>query len=178
MTQYGPSAAPRAIVVMGVSGSGKSTLGRVLAEMLHVPFLEGDDYHPPSNRQKMSAGLALDDNDRWPWLDALGAATRVAARESSLAIASCSALKRSYRERLRQASGVELCFVWLDAERAVLEARMKERAGHFMPSSLLDSQLATLEPPDASESMLRLQAATPLSELIVAVNAALQREGG
>ena len=131
------------LIVMGVSGCGKTTFGSELARRLNVPFIEGDALHPAPNIQKMSAGIPLEDDDRWPWLDAVGGAL---ARQPS-AIASCSALKRVYRDRLRQAAGRPLLFVCLALPRAELERRMSQRKGHFMPPSLLDSQLATLELP-------------------------------
>lgn len=131
------------VIVMGVSGCGKTTFGVALAERLGIPFIEGDRLHPPANIAKMSAGTPLEDADRWPWLAAVGAA--LAAEES--AVASCSALKRVYRERLRDAAGRGLRFVWLDLPLAALRERMATRTGHFMPSGLLDSQIATLESP-------------------------------
>lgn len=141
------------IVVMGVSGSGKSTLGRLLAQALGRPFIEGDDLHPPENRAKMARGEPLSDEDRAPFLDNVGHALR--ARPS---VASCSALKRDYRDRLRALAG-DLLFVLPVVTRAELERRMMQRPGHFMPPSLLDSQLATLEPPDADEAAILVDGA-------------------
>jgi gluconokinase len=142
------------VVVMGVSGSGKSTLGRALADALAAPFLEGDDYHPPANVAKMSAGIALQDGDRWPWLDALGLALGDAVRRHEVAVCACSALKRAYRDRLRAQSDVPILLVCLSADPALIRRRMAMRPGHFMPASLLDSQLATLELPDATEDAM------------------------
>lgn len=132
----------RAFVVMGVSGSGKSTLGQSLAQQLGVAFLEGDTFHPRANIEKMSAGLALTDADRWPWLDSIGAAMRAARHEG--VICSCSALRLAYRERLRMWVN-DVVFLHLGGSREVLFERLKHRKDHFMPSGLLDSQLSTLE---------------------------------
>jgi gluconokinase len=131
------------IVAMGVSGSGKSTVGAALAQRLRVPFADADDFHPPANIAKMTAGEALTDEDRYPWLEAIG--EWLVAHESSGGVMSCSALKRKYRDQLRRhAPGVE--FVHLSGSREVIARRQASRPGHFMPPSLLDSQFATLEP--------------------------------
>ncbi|MFC8532141.1 gluconokinase [Nocardia sp. NPDC057227] len=133
------------LVLMGVSGSGKSTVGVLLAARLGVPFTEGDELHPAANRAKMRAGVPLTDADRWPWLDAAGA--RLAAVGGVL---SCSALALRYRDRLRElVAGVR--FAHLDVPRAELARRLAARRGHFMPASLLESQLAALEPLRADE---------------------------
>jgi gluconokinase len=147
----------RAIVVMGVSGCGKSTLGAGLARRLGWAFLEGDDFHPAANRAKMAAGIALSDEDRAPWLDILGTALHAAAQRGGV-VGSCSALRRCYRDRLR-ALVPGLAFVHLTLDRELLAARMAARAGHYMPVSLLDSQLALLEPPGADEPCLSMSAA-------------------
>ncbi|MBO9707319.1 MAG: gluconokinase [Caulobacter sp.] len=143
---------------MGVSGSGKSTLGALLAGKLDCPFLEGDDFHEARAVAKMSAGCPLDDDDRWPWLDRLGAAVGDALASRGLVVAACSALRRSYRERLRRAIGAPARFVLLDVSPDELVRRLSQRAGHYMPVSLLDSQLATLERPDADEGVFTLDA--------------------
>lgn len=150
---------------MGVSGCGKSTLVAHLAARLGAPAFEGDDFHSEANVAKMRAGHALDDADRWPWLDRLGAAIGAAARERRIAIAACSALKRSYRERLERAAGVPLAFVLLDGERGEIAPRLAARAGHYMAPSLLDSQFATLERPAADERALALHCYRPVEEL-------------
>ncbi|MFB2552650.1 gluconokinase [Ensifer soli] len=140
------------VVVMGVSGSGKSSIGERIAAAWGRDFLEGDSLHPPANIEKMSAGIALTDADRWPWLATIGA--RLAQEGAAGIVVSCSALKRSYRDLLRNAAGRPLAFVYLKGTRAVLLPRMGSRPGHFMPASLLDSQLAALESPEGEENVV------------------------
>ncbi|MBI0297287.1 gluconokinase [Streptomyces sp. PRKS01-29] len=140
--------APQVVVVMGVSGTGKTTIGPLLAEELGVPYAEADDFHPPANIAKMSAGTPLDDDDRRPWLDAIGAWAHDHAEGGG--VVSCSALKRIYRDRLRSAAP-GIVFLHLAGDREVIAERMKERKGHFFSGDLLDSQLATLEPLQADE---------------------------
>ncbi|WP_149180567.1 gluconokinase [Streptomyces sp. TRM49041] len=134
---------PLVVVVMGVAGSGKTTIGRLVAERLGVPYAEGDDFHPGTNIAKMSAGVPLDDADRWPWLDAIGRWAR--GRAGLGGVVSGSALKRSYRDRLR-AAAPGVVFLHLTGDRAMIEERMAARRDHFMPTALLDSQFATLQP--------------------------------
>ncbi|QES58362.1 gluconate kinase [Streptomyces venezuelae] len=134
----------RVIVVMGVAGTGKTTVGQLLAEALGIPYAEGDAFHPAANIAKMSAGNPLDDEDRRPWLDAIGEWLRnSAALRGGVIAASC--LKRAYRDRLRTAAP-GIVFVHLAGDRPLIEKRMAERKGHFMPTTLLDSQFAALEP--------------------------------
>lgn len=140
---------PHVVVVMGVAGTGKTTVGPLLAGRLGVPYAEGDDFHPPANIAKMSAGVPLDDADRRPWLDAIGAWAH--GRAGLGGVVSCSALKRSYRDRLR-AAAPDLVFVHLAGDRPLIEDRMSHRQGHFMPTALLDSQFATLQPLQADEA--------------------------
>jgi gluconokinase len=154
-----------AIIAMGVSGSGKSTLGALLASRLDCPFLEGDDFHDARAVAKMSAGRPLDDDDRWPWLDRLGLAVGEALASGGCVVAACSALRRSYRERLRGAIPAPTRFVLLDASHDELLRRLALRSGHYMPTSLLDSQLATLERPGADEAVFTLDAAAPPERL-------------
>ncbi|WP_235531161.1 MULTISPECIES: gluconokinase [unclassified Nocardioides] len=142
---------PPQIVVMGVSGSGKSTVGAALAQRLGVPFADADDFHPPANIAKMTAGIALDDTDRGPWLEAIG--EWLAAHESHGGVVSCSALKVDYRDRLRD-HAPRTTFVHLHGSREVIARRQASRPGHFMPSSLLDSQFDTLEPLASHEAGL------------------------
>jgi gluconokinase len=150
--------APVAIIIMGVSGSGKTTLGAVLAQALGCPFLDGDDFHDTAAIAKMRAGEPLTDDDRWPWLDRLGRAIGEALASDAKAVAACSALRRSYRDRLRGAISSPTRFVLLDASRDELQRRLDHRAGHYMPSSLLTSQLATLERPGPDEAATALAA--------------------
>ncbi|MEU3980081.1 gluconokinase [Streptomyces sp. NPDC026672] len=140
---------PHVIVVMGVAGTGKTTISPLLAARLGVPYAEGDDFHPEANIAKMTAGVPLDDEDRWPWLDAIGA--WALGRAGLGGVVSCSALKRSYRDRLR-AAAPGVVFVHLSGDRALVEDRMSLRQGHFMPTALLDSQFATLQPLQADEA--------------------------
>jgi len=144
---------------MGVSGSGKSTLGALLAQRLDCPFLEGDDFHDASAVAKMRAGQPLNDDDRWPWLDRLGAAIGEALTTDGAVVAACSALRLRYRQRLREAIPVPTRFVMLDASHDELLRRLSQRAGHYMPVSLLDSLLATLERPGPDEAVFTLDAA-------------------
>ena len=148
------------VVVMGVSGCGKSTVGRLLADQLHAEFVEGDELHPPDNVARMAAGVPLTDDDRRGWL--LTIAARIAATRDARRplVVSCSALKRSYRDLLRGASG-DLAFVHVHGDRALLEARMSARADHFMPPSLLASQLQTLELPAPDERAHTFDAVPP-----------------
>lgn len=131
------------LVVMGVSGSGKSTVGAALAQRLGVPYEDADDLHPPANIAKMSAGIPLDDDDRGPWLEAIG--TWLADHDEQGGVIACSALKRSYREVLDR-HAPRCRFVHLAGSREVIARRQASRPGHFMPASLLDSQFAILEP--------------------------------
>lgn len=150
---------------MGVSGCGKSTLGKLVAEALRCPLLEGDDFHSREAIDKMRSGQPLNDEDRWPWLDRLGAATGRALAAQGAAVTVCSALRRCYRDRLRATIGVPVQLVFLENSRARLQERLAARAGHFMPPSLLDSQLATLEPPLAEEDALALVTEAPPERL-------------
>ena len=150
---------------MGVSGSGKSTLGALLARRLDCPFLEGDDFHDEQAVAKMSAGQPLVDDDRWPWLDRLGLAIGEAVASGGRVVAACSALKRGYRERLRGVILAPTRFVLLNASHDELLRRLTRRSGHYMPASLLDSQLATLERPGADEAVFTLDAAAPPEQL-------------
>ena len=152
------------VVVMGVSGCGKSSVGRAIAQRTGWTFIEGDDLHPAANRAKMAAGTPLDDADRWPWLDTIANAARAVEAEGNSAVVACSALKRIYRERLSTA-GDTVTFVHLDGDRATILARMQARADHFMPPALLDSQLATLEPPGTDEAAVRLDITQPVDEI-------------
>ena len=150
-----PSGPTTTVVVMGVSGTGKTTVAEHLVKRLGWPFAEGDTFHPPANVAKMHAGTPLDDDDRWPWLQAL--ADWIGAREAAgeNAVVTCSALKRSYREVLR-AGHPSVWFAHVATSPDVLRERLTRRAGHYMPPSLLDSQLATLEPLEPDEPGLTI----------------------
>lgn len=159
-TNYAP-----AIVVMGVSGSGKTTVGGALARRLGVPFRDADEFHPKANVEKMSAGIPLTDEDRWPWLDAIAAAIRETPPDKGI-IASSSALRRIYRDRILRSAGRPVTFVHLEGTKESIAPRMATRTGHFMPLSLLDSQLATLEPPAADEPAITVPIEQPVDSIV------------
>lgn len=160
------------IVVMGVSGAGKSVVGAALAAALGVAFGEGDAFHPAANVAKMAAGTPLTDADRAPWLAAV--ADWMAAHPQ--AVVACSALKRAYRDRLRQ--GVPgACFVLLAVPPTQLRQRVRDRRGHFMPPALLDSQLATLEPFGADEHAVAIDARGSIADEVAAIRAWLAQAG-
>lgn len=170
MTEAAVTTGAPIVVVMGVSGCGKSTVGRALADRLGLAFADADELHPASNVQKMSAGVPLTDADRGPWLEAVGAEL-VAHRGRGIVMA-CSALRLAYRDALR-AHASEAWFLHLAAESAVLAARMEARDDHFMPTALLASQLATLEPLLPGEAGLTVDAAQPLEAIVEQAAAAL-----
>ncbi|MEU2157885.1 gluconokinase [Streptomyces sp. NPDC019396] len=163
------------VVVMGVAGTGKTTIAPLVAAHLGVPYAEGDDFHPQANIARMSAGIPLDDADRLPWLDAIG--RWAAGRAGRGGVVSCSALRRSYRDRLR-AAAPGVVFLHLSGDRALIERRMAERAGHFMPTALLDSQFATLEPLEQDESGVTVDVTGSPGDITGRAVAALQRTGG
>jgi gluconokinase len=138
---------------MGVSGCGKTSVGKMLASGLGYSFIEGDSRHSTANVDMMRKGVALTDEDRWPWLRALGA--DIAANPAT--VVSCSALKSSYRDILRSEAGNPITFVFLQGDRATLAARMSTRKGHYMPLSLLDSQLQTLELPTNERDVVTVE---------------------
>jgi carbohydrate kinase (thermoresistant glucokinase family) len=141
---------PVALVVMGVSGSGKTTVGKALAARLGWQFIDGDDLHPLRNVAKMRAGKPLDDDDRWPWLDAIAAQIDAWRAAGKSGVITCSALKRRYRERIL-GNRPRVRLIYLAGSRELIAQRLPGRKGHFMPASLLDSQFATLEPPGGDE---------------------------
>lgn len=161
------------IVVMGPSGSGKSTVGAALAESLEARFMDGDDLHPLTNVEKMAAGIALDDEDRMPWLRVVG---RTLAAETHIVVA-CSALRRRYRDAIR-AEAPDAFFVELGVTRETLARRLGGRPDHFMPASLLDSQLDAWEPLTGDEPGVRVDAALPLVQEVAAIRKALAAETG
>ncbi|MFF2524266.1 gluconokinase [Streptomyces liangshanensis] len=160
------------VVVMGVSGTGKTTVGQLLAGALDVPYAEGDAFHPPENIAKMSACTPLDDDDRWPWLDAVGA--WAAGRAGRGGVVAASSLKRSYRDRLR-AAAPDVVFVHLAGDRALIEERMAARKGHFMPTALLDSQFATLQPLEEDEAGVAVEVSGSPEEIASRAVEALRR---
>jgi carbohydrate kinase (thermoresistant glucokinase family) len=163
---------PTILVLMGVSGSGKSTIGRPLAQRLGWDFEEGDDLHPKANIAKMSRGQALDDADRAPWLAAVRGWIDGEVQAGRSGVITCSALKRAYRDQLRQGRP-EVRLVYLKGDETIINDRMKHRSGHFMPVSLLESQFETLEAPAADEHPIvidiRQPVATQVEEIVQAV---------
>ena len=151
------------LVVMGVTGCGKTTVGKVLAERLKVPFGDADDFHSPANVAKMQAGSPLTDADRVPWLHAIGA--WLAEHRDTGAVATCSALRRSYRDALRDRAP-DVFFVHLHGDRETARERVSGRRGHFMPSSLVDSQFDTLEPLEPDERGVVLDMSKPVEDLV------------
>lgn len=163
---------PDLVVVMGVSGSGKTTVARGIAASMHWPFAEGDDFHPAANIEKMRAGVPLTDDDRWPWLRLVGAwlTEKESARRS--AVLTCSALRRAYRDVLREGRPhVRFCHVTVP--RRLVEDRMEHRSGHYMPSALLPSQLATLEPLEGDEPGVVVDGGGTEGEVLAAALGAL-----
>jgi carbohydrate kinase (thermoresistant glucokinase family) len=165
------------IVVMGVAGSGKTTIAGGLAETLGVPFVEGDSLHPPANVKKMAAGTPLTDEDRWPWLEAIGERIEVERVTGHGVVVSCSALRHAYRDCLRKKVHGTVQFILLDGSPELIGDRMKKRKGHFMPPALLDSQFATLEKPSPDEHAVVLDISHPipalLAEAVHSVNPAI-----
>lgn len=155
MTDAGPR-----IVVMGVSATGKSSVARALARLLDARYIDADDLHPAANVAKMAAGTPLDDDDRWPWLDLVGEALMEADR----AVVACSALRRSYRDRLR-AAAPGILFVHLTGSAELLASRAESRVGHFMPPALLRSQLDALEPLEGDERGIAIDIAAPVETI-------------
>ena len=151
-------------VIMGVSGCGKSSVARMLAEASGGDFLDADDFHPPANRLKMAAGIPLQDEDRWGWLDLLNAELASRSDSSRPTFLACSALRRVYRERL--SSGLPgLRFIYLKGSRECIGKRLAARTGHFMPAALLESQFATLEEPQEGEALI-VPIDQPLDEVV------------
>lgn len=156
------------VVAMGVSGCGKSTVGAALANVLGWPFLDADDYHPPENVAKMSAGVPLTDADRWPWLDRIVEALRGACATHANVVLACSALKQVYRDRLARAG--ELRLVHLRGDQQTIADRLAARQHRYMPATLLASQFATLEPPAAAIDIdIRQDVGTQVNEIVAAL---------
>jgi carbohydrate kinase (thermoresistant glucokinase family) len=158
------------VVVMGVSGSGKTTVGQLLAQRAGWPFLDADDLHPPRNLLKMQAGTPLTDADRWPWLGQV--AEWIAQHANAGCVVACSALKRAYRDLMREADpGLRL--VYLQAEREQITERINHRAGHFFPLTLVAAQFADLEPPTPDEDPITIPIGQTSGEEVEAILAAL-----
>lgn len=162
---------PSRIVLMGVAGCGKSAVGAVLAARLGATYLDGDDLHPPENIAKMSRGEPLTDDDRWPWLTLIG---QKLAEPVGILILGCSALKRRYRDHIREEAGVPVIFVHLSGTKNLITERMAARAGHFMPTSLIASQFAALEPPAADENAITVDIDNSLEAIVAAIAAKLE----
>ena len=151
-----------AVVVMGVSGAGKSTVGRLIAAALHCAFRDADSFHPAANIEKMSRGAPLTDDDRWPWLNAIAAWIAERRAKGEAGVVTCSALKRVYRDIVTDKQSADVRLVYLKGDFDLIEARLKARAGHFMPPGLLRSQFDTLEEPGADERAITVSIdATP-----------------
>jgi gluconokinase len=170
-----PRETPTSIVVMGVSGSGKSTVAAGLVERLGWEFAEGDDFHPPANVEKMRSGTPLDDEDRWPWLRDLAAWIGAHERAGESVVVTCSALKRAYRDVLREGHP-SVWFAHVTADAELLRERVTHRAGHYMPSTLLDSQLALLEPLQDDEPGAGVSGAGAPEHVVTELLAALAAE--
>jgi gluconokinase len=164
----------RLFVVMGVSGSGKTTVGEALAPLLGGVFIDGDSFHSPDSIAKMSRGEPLTDDDRAPWLQRIG---REMSERRGVVVAGCSALKRRYRDAIRRAVEEPVCFVHLAGSHDLIASRMNARMGHFMPPSLLTSQLAALEPPEADEASIAVDIGPPSAEVARQAAAAIRSKG-
>jgi carbohydrate kinase (thermoresistant glucokinase family) len=155
---------PLRLIVMGVSGCGKSTMASALGERLRLDMVDGDDLHLPESVAKMRSGIALQDADRWPWLDRIG--HYLAQAQEPGRVVACSALKRVYRDRIREQAG-DVCFVFLDGDFDLIEQRMRQRVNHYMQPGLLDSQFRTLEKPQADETdVIRLAITEPVQDMV------------
>ena len=162
------------LVVMGVSGSGKTTIGQALAKQLGCPFYDADDFHPPENITKMASGIPLDDTDRQPWLAGLSALIQHHLAQAQNAVIACSALKKQYRDQLRQEND-RVHFIYLDGEFDLIWSRMQARSGHYMQAAMLQSQFADLEPPEPDEALI-VPIDKPVVEIIYEILLAIQNE--
>jgi gluconokinase len=169
---------PMLLVVMGVSGCGKSTFSQAIGDALGLRVADGDDFHAPQSVAKMQAGIALDDADRWPWLDRIAAYLNAgwgAEAHGAGRVIACSALKRAYRDRIRKTLP-QVRFVFLDGDAELIRSRMRERTGHFMPPGLLDDQLRTLQRPAPDETdVINVSLAQPIAQMVAQVVAQVAR---
>ena len=156
------------VILAGVSGSGKTTVGQLLADRLGWPFADGDSFHPPANVAKMSAGIPLTDDDRWPWLAAIGAWMDARIAVGGSGVMACSALRRRYRDVLREGR-TEVRLVFLEVSREIGLTRLRARPGHFFKARLLDSQFDALEPPAPAEGALVLAAGQSPDDLVAVI---------
>lgn len=165
------------LVVMGVSGCGKSTFSEAIGDAMGLQFADGDDFHAPQSVAKMQAGIPLDDADRWPWLDRIAAYLAAGVRDygdPAGRVIACSALKRAYRDRIRNALP-QVQFIFLDGEAELIRSRLALRTGHFMHPELLADQLRTLQRPAADEKdVIAVDMAKPIEQMVAQVRAALQ----
>ena len=171
MTTAVPAGGPIVLVLMGVAGCGKTTTAARLSRRLGWEFRDADAFHPPANIAKMTAGVPLTDDDRWPWLAAIADWIDARLTAGECAIVTCSALKRAYRDVLAGGRS-RVRIVHLAGSKALIGARMAARRNHFMPTSLLDSQFAALEPPAADENVVEVSVALPpgsVTERIIAI---------
>jgi gluconokinase len=163
---------PLRLIVMGVSGCGKSTMAVALGQRLGLDMVDGDDLHLSESVAKMRSGIALQDEDRWPWLDRIGEYLQRPHAQGR--VVACSALKRAYRDRIRKQAG-DVCFVFLDGDFELIQKRMQQRVGHYMQPGLLDSQFQTLEKPEADETdVIHLPITEPVQDMLIKALAALQ----
>ncbi len=172
MTGDVPQEAPSVLVVMGVSGSGKTTVGALLADRLHWQFADGDVFHPPANIEKMRSGSPLSDEDRRPWLEAIAAWIDEIRSAGGHAVAACSVLKRRYRAVVI-GSRADVRLIYLRSERALIARRLEARHGHFMPSSLLQSQIEALEEPGPDENPITVSIAPSPEKIVEEILASL-----
>ena len=177
MEEQGATPGTTSIVVMGISGSGKSTVADSLVRRLGWPFAEGDEFHPPENVAKMSAGTPLDDDDRWPWLRRLADWIGEHERSGDSVVVTCSALKRTYRDLLRDGHP-SVWFAHVTADAQLIRDRLQDRSGHYMPASLLDSQLAILEPLQDDEPGAAISGAGAPEDVVDHLLTALGTERG
>lgn len=167
---------PQCIIVMGVSGCGKSTVGELLAARLEADFYDGDDLHPAENINKMSAGVALTDDDRWPWLDIIRHKMSAEVANKKSIIIACSALKLCYRQRLAQGLAT-LRFVYLNGSSELITQRQSSRTDHFMPAALIESQFATLEDPGTEANVVTVSIDQPIADIVDQCVVALLQSG-